>query len=179
MDYFEKLVKTLLESEGYWVFQGYKVELTKEDKQWLGNPSIPRPEIDLVAYRAGYNELLAIEVKSFLDSPGVDHREVCVAHESMQGRYKLFTSSNYRDLLMLRLHEQLAHFGSIPHHATPRLCLAAGNIKNRSLAPLTEHFRKQQWRLITPSEIKEKLSKLAGSKYANDPTVLAAKMLLR
>lgn len=50
MDYFESICKTLLEDEGYWVRQSYKVELSKEQKRKLGKPSLPRPEIDLIAF---------------------------------------------------------------------------------------------------------------------------------
>ena len=71
MDYFENVIKTLLEGEGYWVRQSFKVNLTKEEKREVGKYSIPRPEIDLLAYKPNENRLLAFEAKSFLDSPGV------------------------------------------------------------------------------------------------------------
>lgn len=71
MDYFESIIKTLLESESYWVRQSFKVNLTKEEKRNVGKHTIPRPEIDLLAYKSNQNKVLAIEVKSFLDSSGV------------------------------------------------------------------------------------------------------------
>ncbi|WP_176465369.1 MULTISPECIES: hypothetical protein [unclassified Pseudomonas] len=71
MDYFESIIKTLLESESYWVRQSFKVNLTKEEKRNVGKHTIPRPEIDLLAYKPNQNKILAIEVKSFLDSSGV------------------------------------------------------------------------------------------------------------
>lgn len=46
MDYFEALVRTLLEAEGYWTRQSFKVNLTREEKRVVANPSIPRPEVD-------------------------------------------------------------------------------------------------------------------------------------
>ncbi len=33
MDYFEGLIKTLLEQEGYWVRQSFKVNVTKQEKR--------------------------------------------------------------------------------------------------------------------------------------------------
>lgn len=71
MDYFESIIKTLLESESYWVRQSFKVNLTKEEKRNVGKHTIPRPEIDLLAYKPNQNKILAIEVKSFLYSSGV------------------------------------------------------------------------------------------------------------
>ena len=63
MDYFEALVKTVLEREGYWMIQSFKVELTKEEKRELGRPSTPRPEIDLLAFSPVNDQLMVIEVK--------------------------------------------------------------------------------------------------------------------
>ena len=71
MDAFESIVKTIFESERYWVHSSYKVYLTKEEKREIDKPSSPRREIDLLAYRGSTNEILAVECKSFLDSPGV------------------------------------------------------------------------------------------------------------
>ena len=42
MDYFESIVKTLLENEGYWTRQSYKVNVTKEEKRQIGKHTIPR-----------------------------------------------------------------------------------------------------------------------------------------
>jgi hypothetical protein len=70
LDYFEALVKTVLEREGYWMIQSFKVDLTKEEKRELGRPSTPRPEIDLLAFSPVNDQLMVIEVKSYLDSAG-------------------------------------------------------------------------------------------------------------
>ena len=179
MDYFERLVGTLLEREGYWIQQSYKVALSKADKRHLGKPSLPRPEIDLLAYKAGTNELLVIEVKSYLDSVGVDHRKVCVSYSEMEGRYKLFTNLKYRNLVFKRLTEQLKASGAIGGDTVPSLCLAVGKFKPDSEGPMRRHFDKKGWKLITPSEIREGLKGLAKVGYENDPTILAAKMLLK
>ena len=65
MDYFETLVKTVLEREGYWMIQSFKVDLTKEEKRELGRPTTPRPEIDLLAFSPVKDQLMVIEVKSY------------------------------------------------------------------------------------------------------------------
>jgi hypothetical protein len=75
MDAFEEIVAGLLWEEGYWTTIGYKVNLPKPVKVELGKPSLPRPEIDILAYQADDNELIWVECKSYLDSRGViiDH----------------------------------------------------------------------------------------------------------
>ena len=67
MDAFEEIVKLLLETQGYWVRQDVKVNITKDDKKSLSNASMPRPEIDLAAFNPARNELMLVEVKSYLD----------------------------------------------------------------------------------------------------------------
>jgi len=71
LDAFEHLISRLLLREGYWVETAVKVELTKEDKRRLENPSMPRQELDIVPYDAKRNVLLVVECKSYLDSGGV------------------------------------------------------------------------------------------------------------
>src|SRR3954452_24496400 len=73
MDAFEQIAARLFEVQGYWTRIGYAVELTKEQKVAVGQPSLPRPQLDVIAYKPTTNELLVIECKSYLDSPGVKH----------------------------------------------------------------------------------------------------------
>ena len=61
MDHFENIVATLLEADGYWVRQSFKVNVTKEEKVRIGKPSIPRPEIDLLALKLDRSEIIAFE----------------------------------------------------------------------------------------------------------------------
>lgn len=76
MELFEGIIKTLLEHEGYWVRQSFKVNVTKKEKRAIGKHSITRPEIDLLAFKPGINEVLVIEAKSYFDSPGVRLKEL-------------------------------------------------------------------------------------------------------
>jgi hypothetical protein len=86
MDAFEQVVAGLLFREGYWVTQGYKVELTKEEKRLIGKPCSPRWEIDLLAYKGSTKELLAVECKSYLDSVGVPAADI-ITPNSEESRY--------------------------------------------------------------------------------------------
>ncbi|KZY79925.1 hypothetical protein A3741_19570, partial [Oleiphilus sp. HI0069] len=128
MDYFEGIIKTLLEHEGYWVRQSFKVNLTKQEKRDIGKPSIPRPEIDILAFKPGENQVVAFEAKSFLDSPGVKLTELQQSHEIPEGRYKLFTCDNYRNIVFSRLKNDLINFGMATTKTKISLGLAAGNV---------------------------------------------------
>jgi len=66
MDYFERLVANIIEKESKWVKVNVKINLTKDEKAQTGKPSIPRPDIDIVAYNTKTNILEIWEVKSFL-----------------------------------------------------------------------------------------------------------------
>ena len=111
MDHFESIISTLLEAEGYWVRTSFKVNVTKEEKRQIGKHSIPRPEIDLLALNFSKNEVLALEAKSFLDSPGVNLEQLQEEHEVPEGRYKLFTSERYRTVVFSRLLSDLITCG--------------------------------------------------------------------
>lgn len=107
MDHFEGLVSTLLEDDGYWVRRSHTVNLSKAEKANTGKPSIPRPEIDILAFRFETNTIIALEVKSYLDSPGIKLVDLTVEHELASGRFKLFTSSLYRNIVLTRLKADL------------------------------------------------------------------------
>ena len=128
MDYFESIVKTLLEHEGYWVRQSFKVSLTKQEKRDVGKPSLPRPEIDLLAFKPGNGEVLALEAKSFLDSPGVNVEDLLPEYDEPQGRYKMFTCAKYRETILSRLLADLATVGLVGSDSSVRMGLVAGKV---------------------------------------------------
>jgi|SRR5271157_2578164 len=128
MDYFEAIVTTLLEHDGYWVRQSFKVNLTKEEKRVVGKPSIPRPEIDIVAFKPEPMEVLALEAKSYLDSPGVRLDDLTAEYQEPEGRYKLFTCATYREAVLGRLRTDLEDAGMIQPRTKVRLGLVAGNV---------------------------------------------------
>ena len=129
MEYFESIIKTLLETSrllGKAVFQGQSYKTGKE-ANWKGI-RLPRPEIDILAFKPKAQEVLALEAKSYFDSPGVrlaDLQEEC---EIPEGRYKLFTCTNYRDIVFNRLSQDLRELGMVGGDLKITLGLVAGNI---------------------------------------------------
>lgn len=111
MDSFEALISYLLQQEGYWFRKTVKVELTAEEKKKIGRPSSPRWELDLVAYKGSSNELMVIECKSYLDSPGVRARGLAGRDSKEAARYKLFNDSVLRKTVLGRLKKQLVASG--------------------------------------------------------------------
>ena len=160
MDAFESLVATLLRRQGYWAETSFKVELSKAEKRRIGRPSSPPWELDLVAYRGDANEILVVECKSFLDSPGVRARDNEFYPPS---RYKLFTDAALRRVVLRRLARQLTERGSCREDPTITLCLAAGNIANQASHEwIARRFKRMGWRLFDPAWIRGEL--IAASK---------------
>jgi hypothetical protein len=179
MDYFESIVKTLLEQDGYWVRQSFKVNLSKEEKRKIGKPSIPRPEIDLLAFKPAEKEVLVIEVKSLFDSYGVRFSELRNSYAVPTGRYKLFTCSNYKSIVFNRLKADLVEQGLISKDIKLRLGLAAGKVYQSGSPEITKYFKKKSWYFLPPEEIKNKVIKLASVGYENEPSIITAKILTR
>ena len=177
MDAFESLVAMLLEREGYWTTTRFKVDLTSAEKCRIGRPSSPRWEIDVVAYKGSTNELLAVECKSFLDSPGVVFRHGAFEPSS---RYKLFTDATLRNVVLRRLARQLVRSGACIARPRVNLCLAIGNVARRSdRTGLNAHFERNGWRLLDEAWLCERLGAAADSAYQDDVAHVVAKLLLR
>lgn len=181
MDYFEATVKTLLESEGYWVRQSFKVNLKKDEKHEVARPSTPRPEIDLLAYKPGCNEILAIEVKSYLDSNGVSLESIRQVHDDppATGRYKLFTCTKYREVVFRRLAQDLVESGMLDKPLRVRLGLVAGKVHKKEEKALADYLQGLGYFFWGPSDVRTRLAAFADAAYENDPVVIAAKVLLR
>jgi len=179
MDHFEAIVTTLLEADGYWVRQSFKVNLTKEEKVHIGKPSIPRPEIDLLALNLAQDEILALEAKSFLDSPGVDLNELKMTCDKPDGRYKLFTCERYRTIVFDRLLADLVALGMASPKTRIRLGLAAGRVRSGQADALKAFMQERQWVLWSPEIIKQNVEALARRGYENDPAIITAKILMR
>ena len=177
MDAFENVVAAALFRQGYWVVNGLKVELTKEEKRRVGRPSMPRAEPDVVAYSPPRRELLVVECKSFLDSGGVLFRDEGFGKPN---RYKLFTDDAYREVVFDRLKTQLVAAGHVLGDTDVRLALAAGNVDGRTdLAAMRSHFDARGWTLFDPETIRGWLVELSQTGYANDTATVVAKLLLR
>lgn len=179
MDHFETIICDLLEASGYWVRRSFKVDLTKEEKRRIGRHSMPRPEIDILAYKRQTDELFVLEAKSFLDSPGVSLDQLAESHDTPQGRYKLFTCENYREIVFERLRLNLITYEMITSRTKLRLGLAAGKVYRRESDQMQEFMDSKGWYFFSPSNIRSQLTRFAEIGYENNPAVITAKILLR
>jgi hypothetical protein len=179
MELFEGIIKTLLEHEGYWVRQSFKVNLTKEEKRAIGKHSIPRPEIDLLAFKPGTNSMIVLEAKSYFDSPGVKISELLEHHEIPEGRYKLFTCENYRNIVFSRLIKDLVHYGLAESDINLQLGLVAGNVYQNKSDDIAEYFDSNEWFFWSPETVKHKVNALAELGYENNTAIITAKILMR
>lgn len=177
MDAFESVIAMLLRQEGYWVYPSYKIDLTKEEKRAIGKASSPRWEIDIIAYKGATNEILAVECKSYLDSGGVVFMDGGLFPPN---RYKLFSDSVLREVVLNRLEKQLVEAGSCRPKPTVRLALAIGKkAKATNRAQLTKWFDSNGWKLFDDWWVQEKLKGLKNTKYENDIAYVATKLALR
>jgi hypothetical protein len=179
MDNFEGIIRTLLEADHFWVQSSFKVELTLEEKRHIGKHSMPRPELDLLALNFEENEVLVVEAKSFLDSPGVRVEDLEQKRDTPEGRYKLFTSERYRTTVFKRLLLQLCEYGMANADTKISLVLAAGNVYKDQTVALQELFLTRDFVLWSPSDIKDKVTALAKRGYQDDAAILTAKILLK
>lgn len=176
MDQFEALVGTLLEAEGYWVRHSFKVNLTKEEKRRIGKPSVPRPEIDILALRYCDNTVLAMEAKSFLDSPGIKLNDLQTEFNLPTGRYKMFTSTLYRETVLSRLKKDLITCGMANEDTTVLLGLASGNVYKKQSKELHEFLEKRGMLFWSPENIRVKARALATHAYENNLAYVLAKI---
>jgi hypothetical protein len=179
MDYFEGIIKTLLEHEGYWVRQSYKINLTKQEKRDVGKPSIPRPEVDLLAFKPQEKQIIVYEAKSYLDSPGVKLAELQKDHPIPEGKYKLFTCENYRNIVFARLREDLINSGMCSADTKIILGLAAGKVYQSKSEEIRNLFDDKGWVFLSPENIRDKVTELASEGYENEPCIITAKIIMR
>lgn len=179
MDYFEGIIKTLLEHEGYWVRQSFKVNLTKQEKRDIGKHSIPRPEIDILAFKPKDNQVIAFEAKSYLDSPGVKLADLQQCHTIPEGKYKLFTCDNYRSIIFSRMKQDLMTLGLGTPETKITLGLAAGNVYQSKSNEIRSLSREKGWVFLSPEDIRDKVTELAAKGYENEPCIITTKILMR
>jgi len=183
MNAFENIVAQYLEAEGYWVRQSVKVEISKEAKKTLKLSTMPRPEIDLVALNVKENELLLVEVKSFLDSQGVYFEDV-IGKEGEESwgakRYRLFANSKFREVVTAKLREEYLKQGLINENTKINYALAAGHIRTlEDELKIRKHFSQQEegWKLFSPKEIKEKIAELSKKGWEDNLVTITAKLI--
>ncbi len=169
---FEELVAALFRREGFWTHPSYKVALTKEEKREVKRPSLPRIEIDILAYRAKSNTLYWVECKSYLDSPGVQMSNFDDEH----GPYKVFANKRLRSVAAARLVIQVVEQGLTRANPKVKFCLVAGHVVARSRQQLEERFRNEGWELRTERWIKDHLTEMADAPYEDDVAMMVAKL---
>jgi hypothetical protein len=180
MDSFEQIVAKILDNQGFWTRIGYKVALNKEEKRQLNNPSMPRPEIDIVAFRPGENILLWVECKSYLDSGGVTYKAFNGVENVFSKRLKIFTNKDLRDFLAIKLVAQLLEQGLLQTKPELKFCLVTGKIVNqKEREKLRAYFQQNGWLLYDEYWVKNGLLALAKTGYDNDVAVLTAKLFDR
>lgn len=173
MNAFEELVAGLLRRDGYWTQHSYKVALTKEERRVLGKPSLPRIEIDILAYRPKTNSLLWVECKSYMDSTGVQTSNF----DAESGRYKIFANKKLRDVATARLCTQTVAQGFSRRNPKVEYCLVAGHIADGSRVALESRFKSEGWHLRTETWIREHLERMAGVAYEDDVATMVAKLI--
>jgi hypothetical protein len=178
MDAFESIVAAIVQRQGYWTATSVKVPLSKAEKRRIGRFSAPRWELDLVAHKPSANEVLIVECKSFIDSPGVRVATFQGARLEDQKRYKLFFEPTLRRVVLNRLSAQLVQAGLSRPNPRMTLCLAAGKIKGDPEA-LRKHFDRKGWRLFDPAYLRGELHGLRDEGYENSVAAVVAKLLLR
>ena len=180
MDHFETIACTLLEHAGYWVRRSFKVELPQEKRDALGKSSMPRVEVDLLAFKPTENLIVAFEAKSYLNSPGVSFKEIKATHKRPKGKYKIFTCKGYREIVLKRLKAQLIKRGMATKKTKIKLGLVAAKVKGKDAEKaLADYMAERNWKFWRPSEIEKSLKELARLRYENDVAVLVSKILLR
>ena len=176
MNAFESIVAGILEAQGFWVRTNFKVDLTKEQKAQIGRPTTPRWDLDVVAYQPGSNLLRIVECKSYLDSAGVSFRGFD-PETGGTDRYKLFNDENLRNVIIGALVSQLDTYQLLRGRPTVELCLAAGNIRQSSVAKLESHFTKQGWGLYDADWILSGIQRVADSGYEDSTLSIMAKLI--
>ena len=178
MDAFEQLVADIFWNEGYWVRTSVKVELTRQEKIKVGKHSTPRWEIDLIAYRATTNELLALECKSYLDSGGV-HAAHFTPHHKLAGRYKLFHDEVLRQTVLERLRLQCIERGLCPANVSVKLGLVYGCATKMNAVLLDKIFEEADWLLFGADWLSDRVRRLASGSYENSTAAVVTKLLVR
>lgn len=176
---FEYVAAMLLEDEGYWTRTRFKVPVSKQDKKDLGNPSMPRPEIDVVGYKPRTNELRLVECKSYLDSGGVSVKHLTPGSK-YASRLKFFNNQALRKLVERRVLEQLAETGSLSKMQPKiRWELFAGRLKPGEDADVKRMLFDAGWLLRHPSQIADGLRRFAERGYEDELATVVTKLLER
>jgi hypothetical protein len=176
---FEYVAALLLEDEGYWTRTRVKVLLSKQEKRDLGNPSMPRPEVDVIAFKPKTNEVRLVECKSYLDSGGVSVKHLTLGSKDAN-RLKFFNNRPLRELVERRVLEKLAETGSLGE-SQPRILweLFAGRLKRGEEEIVERMLLEGGWLLRRPGQIADALRQFAERGYEDEVATVVTKLLER
>lgn len=181
MDSFEEIAAKYLEEKHYWVRQCVRADISKEEKrEVIKKPSMPAPVLDIVALKLDKNELLLVEVKSFLNSPGVRFSGVTGKNKKDASRYKLFTQKKYREVVTNHIKEEYLKYGLINKNTKIKYALLAGNIystkHSEDETDIRKYFEEKGWILFPPKDIKEKIKNLSETQWEDNVVTMTAKL---
>jgi hypothetical protein len=177
MDAFEQIVARVFDRDGYWIKQSFKVDLTGDEKRRIGTHSMPRPEIDLLAFRPGENLVHVIECKSYLDNPGVTVKSF--QNGIAQERFKIFNDSNRRQIIFDALRRQLTKDKICSDGVNLKLGLVTGKIRQNERAALKQFFQEKGWRLWDDEWLSDRLKKFSKDLYEDSIVDMTVKIISR
>jgi Holliday junction resolvase len=167
----------MLEEKGFWTQTSVKLKITPLIRKVTGRTD-PRPEIDIVAYKGGTNELLLVECKSFLDSGGVNISAFNGKNPKFGKKFKLFTNEKYFMVIKKALVEQFCDEKKISRNPKVQRLLAAGHIAKESKEELKKLFnRRKDWELWSDDKLRQGLTNLAKKGYDNSIATMVVKLL--
>lgn len=176
MDAFEHIVGLYLQEKNYWTRHSVKVDLTKSDKEKIKLPTIPRPEIDLVAYNPVSDEIILIEAKSYLNSSGVTIGGLSGTDKKTKDRYRLLNNKTYQKVVTDRLVKDFIKRQIIKKTTKVKYALAAGNVQNKSLKDVAVYLAKNKYLYFDPIDIKQTIKNLANKGWDDNIITVTAKL---
>ena len=180
MGAFEYIVARAFDARGYWTRIGFKVDLDKQTKRQLGNPSMPRPEIDVLAYNPQKRLIRLVECKSYIDSLGVQWKAFDDPDSPTGKRFKIFHDAALLSAVTEQIKRQLSDDGLLaPGKHEVRLGLVAGKVYGADEERISAHFKEKGWDFIGPNELVLDLREFAKRGYENDVATIIVKLLER
>ena len=180
MNAFELIVEGLFRAQGYWTIIDYKVKLEGNEKKEIQIPSMPRPELDILAYKVQTNELIWIECKSYIDSGGVKLESFVYKDDPGYNRYKVFNFQTYREVISKALIRQTVQDGLTLANPTLKYCLVAGNTRSQqNREAIKKHFESNGWLFFAEDWLNTQLEKYKELPYEDNVAIMMAKLLLK
>ena len=134
---------------------------------------MPRPEIDIVAYKPAENVLKWVECKTYMHSPGVHMGHVTRGKDQI----KVFGDKSYRKIVTEVLLTQMNSEGLLLAKPKVKYCLAAAHVKSDEIRDkMKAKFKKENWELWEEEWIGSNVRKLADEGYEDEIAVVVAQL---